>query len=227
MKCLSDYLWQTLVPIVFFSFIWMLFSYLKKEEEVREIKEKNNEIELQFLKSQINPHVLFNNLNTIYSYALEEPKKVPEMVLMLSDNLKHVLYESNTTFVSLEKELDYVTNYIAFQKIRTQNIKTVIFKKNIDTLNYKIAPLLLITLIENSFKHSASKSTINIEINVENSVLRLGVTNKIAIHSSENLGVPIGLANLKKRLKLLYKDKHVLVIEVTENYSVQLKLELT
>lgn len=227
MKCLSDYLWQTLVPIVFFSFIWMLFSYLEKEEEVREIKEKNNEMELQFLKSQINPHVLFNNLNTIYSFALEDPKKVPEMILMLSDNLKHVLYESNTTLVSLEKELDYITNYIAFQKIRTENIKEIIFLKNIDSTNYHIAPLLLISLIENAFKHSASKSTITIKIHSENGVLTLDVTNKIAAHTSKNIGTPIGLANLKKRLNLLYKDKHALVISETENYSVQLKLQLT
>lgn len=226
MKCLSDYLWQTLVPIVFFSFIWMLYSYLEKEEEVRLIQEKNTEIELQFLKSQINPHVLFNNLNTIYSYALEEPKKVPDMVLMLSDNLKHVLYESNTTHVSLEKELDYITNYIAFQKIRTENIKKVVFKKQIDSMNHKIAPLLLITLIENAFKHSASKSTIEISIAVKNGILLFHSRNTIGSVDNINSSNKIGLANLKKRLKLLYKDRYEFAITETEDYNVQLKLEL-
>ena len=70
-------------------------------------------MELQFLKSQINPHVLFNNLNTIYSYSLEQPDEVPEMILMLSDNLKHVLYESNTHKIELQKELDYIENRLS------------------------------------------------------------------------------------------------------------------
>jgi len=129
MKCLSDYLWQTLVPIVFFSFLWMLYSYLEKQEEIEVIKKEHTEMELQFLKSQINPHVLFNNLNTIYSYSLEKPKEVPGMILKLSDNLKHVLYESNAHKIDLQKELDYIDNYIAFQKIRTENLKKIEYHK--------------------------------------------------------------------------------------------------
>ncbi|VAW11676.1 Putative two-component system sensor protein, no kinase domain [hydrothermal vent metagenome] len=148
MKCLSDYLWQTLVPIVFFSFLWMLYGYLEKQEEVELVQQKNTEMELQFLKSQINPHVLFNNLNTIYSYSLEQPKKVPKLILMLSDNLKHVLYESDGHKVALQNELDYIDNYIAFQKIRTENIKTIEYSKKITNFKHEIAPLLLITIIE-------------------------------------------------------------------------------
>ena len=98
MKCLSDYLWQTLVPLIFFSFVWVLYRFIDKQEEVEEIKKEHLEMELKFLKSQINPHVLFNNLNTIYSYALEKPNETPELILRLSDNLKHVLYESNPSW---------------------------------------------------------------------------------------------------------------------------------
>lgn len=227
LKCLSDYLWQTLVPLVFFSFIWMLFRYLEKQEEVETIQKENTEMELQLLKSQINPHVLFNNLNTIYSYALEKPGEVPQMILMLSDNLKHVLHESNALKVDLEKELDYIDNYMAFQQIRTENVKEVIYTKDVDDLRHKIAPLLLITLIENAFKHSAPRSKIEIGIRVRNSVLHCDCRNLIKATEIEEGDPKIGLQNLKKRLSLLYRDKHELNITENESFHIHLKLELS
>ncbi len=226
MKCLSDYLWQALVPIVFFSFIWMLFRYLEKQDEIEIIKKENVEMELQFLKSQINPHVLFNNLNTIYSYALEKPKEVPDLILMLSDNLKHVLYESNANKVSLIKEIDYIDNYIQFQKIRTEGIKQVNYTRQIDSEAYQIAPLLLITIIENAFKHSASNSEIKIKIIVKDGSLDCFCTNKIGTTILKENGSPIGLKNLKKRLFLLYKNKHELTITNDQNFKVHLNLNL-
>lgn len=227
MKCLSDYLWQTLVPLVFFSFIWMLFRFLEKQDEVEFIKKEHIEMELKFLKSQINPHVLFNNLNTVYSYALEKPEEAPDLILMLSDNLKHVLYESNAPKVPLEKELEYIDNYMAFQKIRTENIKEVVYKKEIDDTNLEIAPLLLITLIENAFKHSTPNSKVEVSIQVKDSVLSCDCRNRIKVSDSENDNPKIGLQNLKKRLSLLYKNKHDLKITEDENFRVLLKLELS
>ncbi|MGH1386036.1 sensor histidine kinase [Kordia sp.] len=225
-KCLSDYVWQTIVPIIFFSFIWMLFRYLEKKDEVEAIQQKHTEMELKFLKSQINPHVLFNNLNTIYSYSLEKPAQVPELILMLSNNLKHVLYESNATFVPLEKELNFIDNYIKFQEIRTEGIKTISYDKQIFHGNYKIAPLLLITIIENAFKHSTIDTNIDIQIAVANDVLECVCTNKFdATKMATN--DQIGLQNLKKRLELIYKDKYDLEVSTENIYRVSLKLELT
>lgn len=226
MKCLSDYLWQTMVPIVFFSFLWMLYSYLEKQDELEIIRKENVEMELQFLKSQINPHVLFNNLNTIYSYSLEKPTEVPEMILMLSDNLKHVLYESDNHKIALQKELDYIDNYIAFQKIRTENIKTIDYSKQIGNYTHEIVPLLLITIIENAFKHSIANSTISIQIKEENGLLECICENQIGNHIKEENSSKIGLKNLKKRLSLLYKNKHELHIVETDSYKVHLKIEL-
>lgn len=227
MKCLSDYLWQTLVPLVFFSFIWMLFRFLEKQEEVESIKKEHAEMELQFLRSQMDPHVLFNNLNTVYAYALEKPREVPGLILMLSDNLKHVLYDSNSPKVTLQKELDYIDNYIAFQKIRTENINKVVFRKEIDDLAHEIAPLLLITLIENAFKHCAPNSRVEITIKVEESVLQCDCKNQVKVHDDENRSYKIGLQNLKKRLSLLYRNKHTLKIQEDANFHVMLKLELS
>lgn len=226
MKCLSDYLWQTIVPLIFFSFIWMLFKYLEREEEIETALKERSELELKFLKSQINPHVLFNNLNTVYSYSIEKPEQTPDLILKLSDNLKHVLYESTEDYISLEKEIQYIDNYIDFQKIRTQGIKQVIYNTSIDSFQHKIAPLLLITIIENAFKHSPPNSEIKISINVSGNVLKCSIQNEISSIKGQNDYESIGLSNLKKRLELLYYDNYTLHIQESNPFTVQLHLNL-
>ena len=226
MKCLSDYLWQTLVPLIFFSFIWMLYRYIDKLNEVKKVQKEHAEMELKFLKSQINPHVLFNNLNTIYSYALEKPEETPELILMLSDNLKHVLYESNTETVLLEKELQFLENYIKFQRIRTEGVKQIFYKTELQSSNQKIAPLLLITIIENAFKHSTLNSDISIAITEENGVLVCVCSNDYNKDQVTTTDFKIGLQNLEKRLQLIYKDDFTFTIDKTEKFTVTLKLNL-
>lgn len=225
-KCLSDYLWQSLVPLIFFSFIWILFRFIDKQDEFEAVKKEHTEMELKFLKSQINPHVLFNNLNTIYSYALEKPNEVPEMVLMLSDNLKHVLYESNAKTISLEKEIQFIDNYMKFQKLRTEGVKQIHYKKSIDSYNHEIAPLLLITVIENAFKHSTLNSDVFINLKVENGFLECICTNDFDKEKVSTTDFKIGLQNLEKRLELIYKDRYDYHIERTKSFKVFLKLNL-
>lgn len=225
-KCLSDYLWQTLVPLIFFSFIWMLYRFIDKEDEVEAIKKEHVEMELKFLKSQINPHVLFNNLNTIYSYSLEKPNEVPEMILMLSDNLKHVLYESNSKTISLEKEIQFIDNYMKFQMLRTEGTKQVGYIKNIDSYSHQIAPLLIITIIENAFKHSTLHSDVSISISVENGILECVCENDYDKEKVSTTDFRIGLQNLEKRLELIYKDTYEFRIDKNENFKVYLKLKL-
>lgn len=226
MKCLSDYLWQTLVPLIFFSFVWVLYRFIDKQEEVEIIKKEHAEMELKFLKSQINPHVLFNNLNTIYSYALEKPNETPELILMLSDNLKHVLYESNSETIALEKEIQFIDNYMRFQKIRTEGVKQIHYTKHIDSFQHQIAPLLLITIIENAFKHSAMNSDVYINISVENGVLECVCENDYDKKLVQETDFRIGLQNLEKRLELIYKDTYEFTITKNETFKVCLKLQL-
>lgn len=219
-------MWQSLVPLIFFSFIWILYRFIDKQQEVEDVKKERIEMELKFLKSQINPHVLFNNLNTIYAYALEKPDEVPEMILMLSDNLKHVLYESNSKLVPLAKELQFIDNYMNFQKLRVQGVKVIDYIKNVDREDYEIAPLLLITIIENAFKHSYLDSAIAIVINVENELLEMSCINdyqKEAVKSSE---LKIGLKNLEKRLELIYHESYELKVDSSDKFKVYLKLQL-
>ncbi len=226
MKCLSDYLWQTLVPLIFFSFVWMLYRFLDEQAEVENIKKQHTEMELKFLKSQINPHVLFNNLNTIYSYSIEKPEATPELILMLSDNLKHVLYESNSETISLEKEIQFLDNYMKFQRIRTEGVKQVFYTTEIDSYQHKIAPLLLITIIENAFKHSTLNSDISVSIKVENGVLDLVSTNDFNEAEVSSDAFKLGLKNLQKRLDLIYADNYDMSISKRDVFSVHLKLSL-
>ena len=227
MKCLSDYLWQTLVPLIFFSFIWMLFRFLDEQSQKEYMIQQHEKMELKFLKSQINPHVLFNNLNTIYSYSIEKPNETPELILMLSDNLKHVLYESNAQFVDLNKELQFLDNYIKFQKIRTEGVKQIEYVTNVVSDFNKIGPLLLITIIENAFKHSTLNSTIFIQITEEENTLICTCINDFEHNKSDTTESKIGFKNLKKRLDLLYPNKHQLQIEKTDQFKVILTLDLS
>jgi LytS/YehU family sensor histidine kinase len=183
-------------------------------------------MELKFLKSQINPHVLFNNLNTIYSYALEKPNETPELILRLSDNLKHVLYESNAEKISLNKEIQFIDNYMTFQELRTEGVNTLIYSKSIENENSQIAPLLLITIIENAFKHSSLNSEISVSIVEENSVLTCVCENDFIQKDSDLEHYKIGLENLEKRLQLLYKDKYDFTITQNQKFKVVLKLNL-
>lgn len=226
MKCLSDYLWQTLVPLIFFSFVWILFRFIDKQNEVETIKKEHTEMELKFLKSQINPHVLFNNLNTIYASSLEKPEDTPDLILMLSDNLKHVLYESNSETISLEKELQFIDNYIKFQRLRTEGVKQIDYSTTIDSKAHQIAPLLIITVIENAFKHSTLHSDIHINIDLKNNVLTCVCKNDYDKEKVTSTEFKIGLQNLEKRLQLLYKDKHQLSISKNDMFKVILELEL-
>ena len=225
-KCLSDYLWQTLFPLVYFSFLWILNRYWLQEENMEAIKKQHNEMELQLLKSQLDPHVLFNNLNTVYSYAIEKPNKVAPLILMLSDNLKHMLYGSTSQFVLLSQEIDFIDNYMAFQEIRTENLKTIKYKKDIPENSLQIAPLLLISIIENAFKHSAPHSIIEIDISVVENTLILKTQNTSMPNNNLQERTPIGLENLKKRLALLYPNKHQLNIESNSMFRATLKLDL-
>ena len=225
LKCMSEYLWQTLVPLIFFSFIWMLFQSIEKQEELERIIQAHTAMELKFLKSQIDPHVLLNNLNTIYSYSLEKPNEVPDLILMLSENLKHVLYESNTPLIPLEKELKFIDNYMAFQALRTAEIKTIDYQKPETISNLKIAPLLLITIIENAFKYSTPNSTISIAITTQGNEIKLYCNNEYE-KKQEKSKQQIGLDNLKKRLRLIYPNQHTLAIKKGATFTVELSIEL-
>lgn len=224
--------------LILFSTFKLIWDYQRKQNQIAELEKEKIASELKFLKSQINPHVLFNNLNNIYSYALEKSDKVPEMLLKLSDIMRYMLNEEDSQFVSLEKEIRYLEDFVELQKLRLEERGNVSMQVTGNPRNYKIAPLLLVAFVENSFKHSMQSEVDNIEIHIgitiQNGTLNFVSRNTFSegdgpsINNHHRRDTSIGLQNVKKRLKLIYKDKHELDISKEDNFFiVQLSLDLT
>lgn len=216
-----------------FSSFKLLWDYQRKQKQVSELEKQKVESELKFLKSQVNPHVLFNNLNNIYSYALEKSEKVPEMLLKLSEIMRYMLKDGTETMVPLKKEIKYLENFIELQKLRLEGRGDVAFSVQGDPANYKIAPLLLVSFVENSFKHSMKTEDdiyINILIIIEEGRLTFVARNNYADIKNPELNHEaggIGLQNVKKRLQLIYENKHSLSIDQENGeFSVHLTLNL-
>ena len=212
-----------------FKFTW---DAIKTKQEVEVLTSLVKESELQFLKSQINPHFLFNNLNNLYAYAIEHSPKTPKIILELSSVLRYMLYECKEEYVPLNKEIGHLKNFTELNKLQIEERGIINFDTEHINSEYKIAPLILVVFIENAFKHSQSTQSDNIKIEIhismEGNVLSFYCKNnfeQIANHNDLTHG--IGLRNVKKRLNLLYKNAHTLDIKESDNlYEVHLKLNL-
>lgn len=217
-----------------FSSFKLLWDFQIKQKQVSELEKEKVESELKFLKSQINPHVLFNNLNNIYSYALEKSDKVPEMLLKLSEIMRYMLKDGTEPLVPLRKELSYLQNFVDLQKLRLEGRGNVQFTVKGDPGDYKIAPLLLVSFVENSFKHSMQTAIddiyIDILVRIENDELTFEAKNNysdVKPTKAERDTGGIGLKNVKKRLQLIYNGQHSLSINHTdEHFFVHLTLNL-
>ena len=213
-----------------FKFAW---DALTKQREVEALKSAVQESQLQFLKSQINPHFLFNNLNNLYAHAIENSPKTPKIILELSSVLRYMLYETKTPFVPLKKEIEQVKHFININELQIEERGEVALKTTNIRADYQIAPLILIVFIENAFKHSTAslsdKIIIDIQITLaENGRLEFYCKNNHQLESNtDNLSKGIGLENVRKRLELLYPDAHGLSIFHDENwYEIKLQLDL-
>lgn len=192
-------------------------------------KEKLN-IELNSLKAQVNPHFLFNSLNSIYSQALAKSDQTAETVLELSNLLRYMLYEVGDDLVLASKEVEMLENYIELQKLRVEDAAHVSFVVNGNLSETKIAPLLVFPLVENAFKHglkgSSEDAFVKIELNVEEQIT-FDVRNNMGQVDDMEQGKygGIGLENVKRRLALIYPNRHQLEINTLEN-EFQVKLIL-
>lgn len=212
-----------------FKFGW---DALQKQEQIEALKSTVQESELQFLRSQINPHFLFNNLNNLYSYALEGSSKTPEIILELSGLLRYMLYECKEKYVPLEKEIEQLHNFIKLNKLQIEERGLVHFSVEKVSSDYKIAPLILVVFIENAFKHSQAGQSENIKIDVgikmTDDTLHFQCTNNYAPSEGlDTVASGIGLKNVRKRLELLYPNSYTLTIDEGENqYTVKLTMTL-
>ncbi|MCB0549858.1 MAG: histidine kinase [Phaeodactylibacter sp.] len=218
--------------ILLFVGFKLAWDNLKKQSQLEALEREKAEGELQFLKSQLNPHFLFNNLNNLYSYAQENSPKTPEIILQLSNIMRYMLYESREHYVPLEKELACLQDFIRLQELQMESRGKVVYSVEGNTTGKMIAPLLLIPFVENSFKHSLSSQADNISIGIKVEIreveLHFRCTNTyLATKDGPGRYVAkgIGLDNVRKRLKLLYPGRHRLDIQ-TEGGQYVVKLEL-
>ncbi|MEO8886302.1 MAG: sensor histidine kinase [Mucilaginibacter sp.] len=220
----------TSIIFIFFSVVLKLFvDWFVNERVQRDLENQRLSAELSFLKSQINPHFLFNSLNSIYSLAYQRSDTTPDAILKLSEIMRYMLYECNDNTVDLSKELHYLQNFIDLQKIRLGDKAYVDFKIEGKVTNQKIAPLLLIAFIENAFKHgvaSDASSPIQLYVSILANQLQFYVHNKKHKNNTDAVG-GIGLNNVKRRLDLLYPGKYNLDIhDEKDTYTCELSLVL-
>jgi len=217
----------------FFEFliVFTLSLLLKISSQLKLAEKEKVNAELSYLKAQINPHFLFNTLNSIYSLAIEKSDYTATAVVKLSGMMRYVITDASQKFVPLEKEINYVSDYIDLQKLRIDSTIKLSYLVTGDTARKKIAPLLLISFIENAFKYGVNaeeNSEIKINIDITKSYLHLRVFNKkVNIQQVNNTKSGLGIENTENRLQLLYPANHKLVITDTkEDFSILLSLHL-
>lgn len=205
------------------SSVYLTLTWLKERDRNRALREEQFKIKLEYLKNQIQPHFFFNTLNNLYSLSLESSDKVPDTIIKLSKLMEYVLYDiEGVKFVPLIKEIDYIQNYIEIEKLRFENVEVAInIESNIDEV--KVPPLLLISLIENAFKHGGynnEKLKIKINCKIVNDTLQFDIINNFVLSPSIKSQKGIGLTNTKKRLKLIFKKNFSLEQQIKFNYYI-------
>ncbi len=211
--------------------IKLLIDYARTQKRMGDLSKEKAETELQFLKSQINPHFLFNSLNSIYFLIDKQNTDARKTLLQFSDLLRYQLYDCNAATIEIEKELAYLKDYINLQQLRNNNCE-ITLKENSQMNSFPITPLLLIPFVENAFKHIShhvnKKNYVHILLNYHNNVFGFNIINSKDNQKSTELQSGIGLANVKRRLELIYPGHHQLTVkDKEETYTVQLDLDVT
>ena len=201
--------------------IRVIQQWLNTEKRNEEVEKEKLVTELSFLKSQINPHFLFNTLNNIYSLALVKSDATAGAVLKLSAIMRYVLNETKHNWVPLEKEIEFINHFIDLQKVRLTDKMSIRFHVSGNVEGQQIAPLILIPFIENAFKYGVSTkepSEITLELRAENNTISFFIKNKILkAENNPHDNTAIGLKNTRRRLELLYPDKHTLTVSEENN----------
>ncbi|RYD56815.1 MAG: hypothetical protein EOP56_10510 [Sphingobacteriales bacterium] len=214
-----------LIIVIAFSFMLSFYANMRKMEQERLADE------ILFLKTQINPHFLFNTLNSIYSLSITRSDKTPDAIVKLSSLFRYNVTDACKNFVSLEKELKYISDYISLQKLRLSDKVDLKYVTTGDPLGYEIIPFALIPFIENAFKYgvnSQENSRIYISISIANGKLDMQVSNnKVYVEKDDAINSGLGIDNTVKRLKYMYPDHHRLDIkDGSEEFTVRLSIDL-
>lgn len=215
--------------IVISSLLKFATDWFANEKIQRNLESEKKDMELQFLKSQLNPHFLFNSLNNIYSLAYQKSDKTADAILKLSEIMRYMIYESNDSWVALSKEVEYVKSFVELQKLRFKDGASVVITLNGEIDGQQIVPLILISFVENAFKHGVAndpEDPIKINIIANQKILHFSVTNKKSKTNKDAMG-GVGLNNVERRLQLLYPNRYKLnIVNSATHYTTELMLDL-
>ena len=218
------------VVMLFFNMFFVVFvaiaiKFYKRWSETnyreQKVLKEKVEVEMQMLRTQINPHFLFNTLNSIYVLAMKNSDQTANTVMKLSDILDYILYKIDTPKIPVTTEIQIIENYIELEKIRFANRVDLDFNTDIKSKGIEIPPMLIIPFIENAFKHgvakSLEKSWIKVSIEENGHLMNIAVSNSKGKQQTKSESGGIGLANVKKRLDILFHDNYKLDISETIN----------
>ncbi|MET7001489.1 sensor histidine kinase [Chitinophaga defluvii] len=217
--------------VFFFGVIRHVYNYVNLKQAAQQLRIERQQAELNYLKSQTNPHFLFNTLNNIYSLARDKSDLAPESILRLSKILRYMLYETSGPYIAIEQDLKIMDDYIALEKLRYDDALRINFNHDLENMKQSLPPLLLIPLVENAFKHGVSETRdrpfIDIHLSIKNRQLVFIVKNSTGdpagdYKTKEN----IGLSNLRRQLELLYTDYTLDVQQEDFEFTATLKINL-
>lgn len=215
--------------VVVSSLLKFTTDWFSNDRIQRSLESQRKDMELQFLKSQLNPHFLFNSLNNIYSLAYQKSDKTADAVLKLSEIMRYMIYESNDSWVALSKEVEYLQSYIELQKLRFKDGAAVELTLNGEIDAQRIVPLILISFVENAFKHGVANDPadpIRIHIIANKKILHFSITNKKNKTNKDAMG-GVGLSNVERRLQLLYPERYKLnIVNSATHYTSELMLDI-
>jgi LytS/YehU family sensor histidine kinase len=226
-----------LYVITFVTAIKITLDFLKEHKRVTDLEKAQLETELLFLKTQISPHFFFNTLNNIYSLAVENSKKTPKIILKLSELMRYLLYDTKSKRQSLENEILCIQNYLDLERVRHNERLEINMSVSGDIQDKEIAPILLLSFVENAFKHGANKNigkvNIVIDLVIKKDFLYFSISNPMPIKTkheerfSKSKG--IGLENVKKRLALGYNvnDYNLTIKSKNNKFIVKLKIKIS
>lgn len=240
----NDHFWKHFVAnmlvyisfgIVFFA-IYSVKDLYKKQVEIDALSQEKRAAELNALKAQVNPHFLFNTLNTIYANALKKDDKTPDLILKLSDNFRYILHEGQKKLVHIHQEIQHVRDYINLQEERLSGKVNVHFSSKIDHKEQFVSPLLFIAFVENAFKYTSilkgENHRVTVDIQLHENGLIFKCENPFIEGAEQELDSNwkksgVGIKNTQKRLHLLYPEKHQLEINKEDSrFKVLLKIQL-
>lgn len=216
---------------IFFGITSHIYQHVRLRQTAQQLKIQKQQAELSYLKSQTNPHFLFNTLNNIYSLARDKSDLAPESILRLSKILRYMLYETGGPYVAIEQELKIIGDYISLERLRYDESLRVNFNYDVEDPKQSLPPLLLIPLVENAFKHGVAETRhqpfVDIHLSVNGRQLTFSVRNSTEGPSGDGkVTENIGLSNLRRQLELLYKEYQLSLEQRATEFSAIIKINL-